>query len=80
MVGGEEERLSAFIDSHYLNKGEGVSSENACSKARNVVIEFIDVRSVLLSKATILERKEVVILMHVFLFIVDPRKRFKCFL
>ena len=50
------------------------------AKARNVVIEFIDVRSVLLSKATILERKEVVILMHVFLFIVDPRKRFKCFL
>lgn len=78
----EEGRLSALIDSHYLNEGEGVSSENAgnCAKARNVVIEFIALRSVLLSKATILERKEVVILMHVFLFIVDPRKRFKCLL
>ena len=48
---GEEGRLSAFIDSHYLNEGEGVSSENAgnCAKARNVVIEFIAVRSVGLS-------------------------------
>ena len=77
---GEEGRLSAFIDSHYLKKGEGVSSENACSKARNVVSEFIAESSVGLSKATVLERKEVVILMHVLLFIVDPRKRFKCFL
>ena len=46
---GEEGRLSAFIDSHYLKKGEGVSSENACSKARNVVIDFIAVRSAGLS-------------------------------
>ena len=29
MVGGEEGRLSAFIDSDYLKKGEGVSSDNA---------------------------------------------------
>ena len=44
---GEEGTLSAFIDSHYLNKGEGVSSGNAgnCSKARNAIIEFIAVRS-----------------------------------
>ena len=47
---GEEGRLSAFIDSHYLKKGEGVSSENACSKARNVVSEFIAESSVGLSK------------------------------
>ena len=82
MVGGEEGRLSAFIDSDYLKKGECVSSDNAgnCSKARSVVIEFVAVRSAGLSKATVLERKEVVILMHVLLFIVDPRKRFKCFL
>ena len=49
---GEEGRLSAFIDSHYLNEGEGVSLENAgnyCAKARNVVIEFIAVRSAGLS-------------------------------
>ena len=48
---GEGGRLSAFIDSHYLNKGEGVSSDNAgnCSKARNVVIEFVAVRSAGLS-------------------------------
>ena len=79
---GEEGRLSAFIDSQYLNEGEGVSSENAgnCAKARNVVIVFITESSVGLSKATVLERKEVVILMHILLFIVDPRKRFKCFL
>ena len=77
---GEEGRLSDLIDFHYLNKGEGVSSENACSKARNVVIVFITLRSVVLSKATVLGRKEVVILMHVLSFTVDPRKRFKCFL
>lgn len=79
---GEEGRISAFIDSHYLNEGEGVSSENAgnCSKARNVVIVFIAESSAGLSKSTVLEKKEVVILMHVFLFTVDPRKRFKCFL
>ena len=48
---GEEGRLSAFIDFHYLNEGERVSSENAgnCAKARNVVIDFIAVRSVGLS-------------------------------
>ena len=48
---GEEGRLSAFIDSHYLKEGEAVSLENAgnCAKARNVVIEFIAVRSAGLS-------------------------------
>ena len=44
------------------------------------IIVFIAESSAGLSKATVLERKKVVILMHVLLFIVDPRKRFKCFL